>query len=441
MEADVIVIGGGMAGTVAALRAAESGAQVVLVRKGHGATAMSSGTFDIAGPEDFLPFDPWDSIPSIEEQLRRTLRARPLHPYSILAGGRDGLKYLLSRLHEATDFVRRKLSGMNLTDGNGRNMALPSVFGTVKLCAMAPASMSGGNLLEMRDANLALVGIGGLMLFQPHVCKQVLEKCCSLHSPRSLSQVEIIETHVPRALEALPSAPFEIAHHFDAPDVAEEFAKRLAPRISSSASHICFPPVLGLRNHSQTYDIFSSILKSTVFEMISPNFSVPGFRLQQALDAALRERGVRVVTSDVVGAERDGRNVRNLLLEDLRTKRTVAARNYVVASGKFSAGGLVANDYPREPVFGLPLFSHGRRVDTKFVQDMLDWNVDEKQLFVSCGVHIDGSLKPLDRFGEPAYENLFAAGSIIGEYDYITDKCGMGIAMLTGYLAGEQAAG
>ncbi len=440
MEADVIVIGGGMAGTVAALRAAESGADVLLLRKGQGATAMSSGAFDIAGPNDFLPFDPWDSIPSIEEQLRQILRARPLHPYSIIAGGRDGLVDLRARLDEATGFVQRKLPSLRLAGNDGRNMALPSVFGTVKLCAMAPASMSGGNLLEMREANLALVGIGGLMLFQPHVCKQVIEKCCSLHSPRTVSNVDVIEMSVPRALEALPSAPFEIAHHLDDPGAAEEFAKKLAPSAPSDATHICFPPILGLRNHSRTYDIFSNILKSRVFEMISPSFSVPGYRLQQALEAALRESKVRVVTSGVTGAERDGRNVRNLLLEDSRSKRTASAKNYIVASGKFSAGGLVAGDYPEEPIFELPLFSQDKRVDNKFLQDLLSWNVDGRQLFLSCGLHIDKSLRPLDRFGEPAYENLFAAGSILGEYDYIIDKCGMGIAMLSGYLAGEKAA-
>ncbi|MBI4832074.1 MAG: anaerobic glycerol-3-phosphate dehydrogenase subunit B, partial [Candidatus Lindowbacteria bacterium] len=62
------------------------------------------------------------------------------------------------------------------------------------------------------------------------------------------------------------------------------------------------------------------------------------------------------------------------------------------------------------------------------------------QLFLSTGIHVDNALRPLDAFGEPAYENLFAAGAIIGEYDYVGEKCGMGVAALTGYLAGERAA-
>ena len=46
---DVLVIGGGMAGLVAGISAAESGASVLVVRKGEGATTMSSGAIDIAG--------------------------------------------------------------------------------------------------------------------------------------------------------------------------------------------------------------------------------------------------------------------------------------------------------------------------------------------------------------------------------------------------------
>ncbi|NQU07758.1 MAG: hypothetical protein HQ583_04285 [Candidatus Abyssubacteria bacterium] len=125
----------------------------------------------------------------------------------------------------------------------------------------------------------------------------------------------------------------------------------------------------------------------------------------------------------------------------MKSKRTAAAKNYVVASGKFSSGGLVADDSPKEPLFKLPLFLDGECVDGKFVQNLLDWKVLRRQPLLSCGIRLNASLRPLDTFGEPAYENLYAAGSIIGEYDCVADKCGFGVAILTGYLAGEKAAG
>ncbi len=440
MEADVVVIGGGMAGAIAALRAAALGADVLLIRKGHGSSAMSSGTIDIAGPKNFHPLDSWDSVPTIADRLKEILRANPLHPYSIIAGGRDGLERLRSHLREACDFMVEKVPLLGLEGSHERNLALASVLGTVKFSAFASRSLVGGDLSGMRDAHLLLVGVSGLLLFQPQICKQALSRYSSLHSPRAIARIDTLEANIPRSVDALPSAPFEIAHHLDNPSVAEELAKALGGKLPSGTTHIGFPPVLGLNNHSETYKIFRRELEPTVFELISPNFSVPGYRLQLSLEAALRESPVRVVTAEVVDAKRDGRKVRNLLLGDAKSKRTATARNYVIATGKFSSGGLVADDFPKEPIFGLPLFSRDRRVDNKFVQDLFAWNVEEKQLFLSCGIHIDGSLRPLDPFGEPAYENLFAAGSIIGEYDFVTEKCGMGIATVTGYIAGGNGA-
>jgi len=440
MEADVVVIGGGMAGAIAALRAAELGADVVLVRKGHGASAAASGTIDIAGPQNFLPLDPWDTLPSIDDRLKEILRTNALHPYSIIGGGREGLEFLRQFLHKACDFLVEKIPFSRFRGSYARNLALPSVLGTVKFSALAPASLAAGDLLGMRDAHLLLVGMSGLLLFQSDTCKQAIYRYSSLHSPRAISRIDVIDANIPRSVTALPSAPFEVAGHFDDPLVAEEFVAALNKRIHSGVTHIGFPPVLGLNNHGEVFEIFRRGLQPEVFELISPTFSVPGYRLQSSLEAALAKSTVRTVVAEIVDAEGDGRKVKNLLMGNRKAKRTMAGKNYVIATGKFMSGGIVANDFPKEPIFGLQLFSRNKTIDHRFIQDLLSWNVDGRQLFLSCGIHVDNTLRPLTRFGEPAYENLFAAGSIIGEYDYVIDKCGMGVAVLTGYLAGERAA-
>ncbi len=440
MEADVVVIGGGMAGAVAALRAADIGADVLLIRKGHGSSAMSSGTIDIAGPRRFLPLDPWDSLPTVTDCLQEILRSKPAHPYSIIAGGRDGLEHLHVQLRNACDFVFQKIPSFRASNSNGHNLAIPSLFGTVKLSAYALPSLAAGNLLEMKGAHLLLVGIKGLSLFRPQICKQALVRFSSLHEPEAIANIDVIEADIP-GTEGMPlSTPFEIARRLDDLRTAEEFARAINDKIQPGVTHIGFPPVLGLDNYSDTYATLCRELKANVFELISPNFSVPGYRLQASLDAALREGSIRVLTAEVVGAERDGRLARNLLLDDALSQRTVSAKKYILASGKFSAGGLVADDFPRETIFGLPLFVDCKRVDGVFLQDLLDHEVDAKQRILSCGIHVDRSLRPLDAFGEPAYENLLAAGSVIGEYDYVAEKCGLGVAMLTGYIAGENAA-
>ena len=439
MKADVVVIGGGMAGAVAALRAAERGADVVLIRKGFGSTAMSSGTIDVAGSAGFLPQDSWDALPSITAGLIGILRANSLHPYSIIAGGRDGVEHLKSALSQACEFIFSKLTDLRFSGSVERNIALANGFGTAKFCAFAPVSLVGGDLATMRDAYLLIAGIQGLPFFRPHICRQALMKYCSMHSPSAISRLDTVEVNLSGLTGTLPREPFEIAQLFDEPEAVADFAEKLKRKIESDVTHIGLPPVLGMNNHAATYELLSSELGPRLFELISRDFSAPGHRLQLSLDKALKASPVRTLTAEVTGVKTNGVKIEALMFQDMRTKRTVSAKNFVLAAGKFSSGGLVADDFPKEPLLGLPLFFEDARVDKKFVQELLKPNINARHPFLSCGIHIDDSLRPLDNFDTPAFENLFAAGSIIGEYDYVTDKCGFGVAILTGYRAGESA--
>jgi glycerol-3-phosphate dehydrogenase subunit B len=49
---DVVVIGAGMAGMVAGIRLAQSGASVCVVAKGYGSTHLAAGTIDVLGYTD-----------------------------------------------------------------------------------------------------------------------------------------------------------------------------------------------------------------------------------------------------------------------------------------------------------------------------------------------------------------------------------------------------
>ena len=73
-SADVVVIGAGLAGLTAAIAAAESGARVVVLAKGHAATHWGPGGIDVAGiPAASTPRD----------GIRR-LAGHPGHPYAFL---------------------------------------------------------------------------------------------------------------------------------------------------------------------------------------------------------------------------------------------------------------------------------------------------------------------------------------------------------------------
>lgn len=51
----------------------------------------------------------------------------------------------------------------------------------------------------------------------------------------------------------------------------------------------------------------------------------------------------------------------------------------------------------------------------------------------------DKRLHPLNEQGEVPYANLFAAGAVLGGYDY-AGSCGFGVPILTGWLGGRWAA-
>ena len=55
----------------------------------------------------------------------------------------------------------------------------------------------------------------------------------------------------------------------------------------------------------------------------------------------------------------------------------------------------------------------------------------------SVGVKVNAQMRPLDERGEPCFDNLWVAGSLIGGYDAQGDGAGIGVAIGTGKLAGQ----
>ena len=79
---DLIVIGAGLSGLIAAHTAAKAGKQVKIVTKGLGATHWHAGSIDVLGyyPNSATPVNrPLETIQDL-------VRAQPQHPYAILDG-------------------------------------------------------------------------------------------------------------------------------------------------------------------------------------------------------------------------------------------------------------------------------------------------------------------------------------------------------------------
>ena len=112
---DVLVIGAGVAGLTAAARLAESGARVMLIAKGVGATHLAPGTVDVLGYGPDRVERPGEAIGALEDG----------HPLKRL--GADAVA-------RSIDWFKRQFDGGPLgayryTGDLGENVLLPTTVG------------------------------------------------------------------------------------------------------------------------------------------------------------------------------------------------------------------------------------------------------------------------------------------------------------------------
>src|SRR5207245_11508395 len=108
------------------------------------------------------------------------------------------------------------------------------------------------------------------------------------------------------------------------------------------------------------------------------------------------------------------------------------------APGDHIGGGLNGGRVTTEPLLGLGVFHEGRPVTRAGTRLQHLPYLDPAEEFRS-GLATDNRLHPLDAEGRVPYENLFAAGAVLGGYDY-AGACGFGVPILTGWLAGRFSA-
>jgi glycerol-3-phosphate dehydrogenase subunit B len=414
-----------MAGALAALAARDAGASVVLVRRAPGATALSSGAIGVAPDPGALPGEPlaWRSGPV--ESARRLAALRPDHPYAALGEG-------LGRLGEALAFAARELADL-LAPPLERPRFLPTVHGTVVGCALCQRSMEAGDLLAVRGA-LAVIGFRGHLGFDAALVGSGLER------QRGRGGPEIVTAELDLPGEALAAArPHDLARALEADGAAEALGARLRDVLPPGVGAAVLPPVLGITAAARVAERASRAAGLPVAEVAADVPSVPGLRLQRALEERLAAAGIEVLQ----GAVPEGAGGPGAPLEV--GGRALRAAAWVLATGRFVGGGLVRRGRIVEPVLGLAVqAAEGREAGVHLAgrpaASLTTRDRRAPQPLLSAGVRVDGALRPLDERGHPAHPRLFAAGALIGGHEQATDGTGLGVAILTGYLAGRGAA-
>jgi len=418
IEDDVLVVGGGLAGCAAALAAAGGGARVRLVSHKQSTLRNASGLVDVLGYVDERgplvdPFDGFDALPAG-------------HPYSTVdeTGVREGLALFDEAVGDA-------YAGEH-TD---RNALVPTHGGTVKPTARYPQSSAAG--LASRDGDVLLVGFEALPDFDAPLAADHLSAAGVPFEARGVTVAFPADlkadAKVTRYAKVLEQDQPEARGDGEG-GVRATLAERVKPHLGG-AERVGFPAVLGDTEDAAVRATLEDHLGAAVFEVPMGPPSLPGLRLEDRLYDAMREAGVRISTGNpVVGYEAEGGRIEHVMMERTHQRVPYTAAQYVLATGGLVGGGIDSDrETVREPVFGCHV---------EYPADRYDWSEPAAfgdHAFARFGVSTDDELRPLDAAGEVAFENLRAAGAVLGGADFAAEKSGGGISLATGTVAGRRA--
>jgi glycerol-3-phosphate dehydrogenase subunit B len=197
------------------------------------------------------------------------------------------------------------------------------------------------------------------------------------------------------------------------------------------------PPLMGMGEHRRLMRALND-LGTRAAEILASPPSVPGLRLRQALEGAQQRAGIPIVHDRATGFRSRSAQITGI---DLHGGKTLEADAFVLASGKFIGRGLVHDRRLYEPLFDLPVWIDEEGPGPTYLGKQMSRSVSGPHPLMRAGLRVSPRLQPLGSDGQVAWANLYGAGSVLGGYDYITGRCGLGTAFVTGSWAGARAAG
>jgi glycerol-3-phosphate dehydrogenase subunit B len=412
---DVLVVGGGIAGSIAALAAAETGASVRLVTHKKSTLRHASGLIDVLGytPDDDGPVvDPFAALDALPDG----------HPYRIVGESaiRDGLALF-------DDVVGDEYLG----DHTDANALVPTHGGAVKPTARYPRPTAAGVASDDRDA--LLVGFTSMTDFEASLAA---DHVAAAGVPFDVRGVTV---DFPRTFRA-DAKVTRFAKALDADEevggrgTREALAAAVEPHLDG-AERVGFPAFLGDDDRHEVRADLSAYLGAEVFEVPTGPPSLPGLRLEDLLFDALDAAGVGISAGNpAVGYEADGDRLTAVVVDRQGREVPYSADAVVLATGGLVGKGIDSSrEGVREPLFDCHV---------PHPEDRYDWFVDDAfgdHPFARFGVDPDERLRPLAADGTPEFENLFAAGGVVGGADVAAEKSASGVSLATGAVAGRQA--
>lgn len=406
---DLLIIGAGLAGLTAALRATEAGLRVKVIAKGMGALYWTPGSIDVlgyVGVEERSVENPWQRIDKLDER----------HPYRIVGA---------EATQAALDWFCASVNALGLvySGDDAGNIRTPSPAGAWRPTYRVPAGQRAGDAADRRP--MVIVGFQGMRDFYPHLIAR------NLAAQGQSVRAAMLPWSVLSELRDRNSV--QLAEAVDDPRTQQRLIDALR-LVVKPGERIGLPAILGRHHHAQVLATLQQGLNAAVFEIPTLPPSAPGIRLATALRHELERRGVRVeIGMEAVGFHAEGDEIEYVETATSARPLKHRAAAFLLATGGVLGGGFDSNHTGRfwETVFDLPL---------TVPQDRKQWFrprfLDERgQPAFRGGVAVNDAMQPVDGAGTPVYTNLWAAGGLLAHADPILERSLEGVAIASAVAA------
>jgi len=404
MHFDVIIIGMGLSGLMAAKTALEMGKKVLIVGKGLGTLSLFSNTIDVLGI--LLQGE------RMKDGLPQWIEDHPEHPY-----GKVGLGNILEALSSFNSFFPPPYA---FQSRNETNSLIPTGAGTLRPTYLIPSTMMKG--ISLREKGAFIVGFKGYKDFYVQRVADAF-KCrgVTLSLPKT-QHAEITAAALARSMEQ--------------PAFREIIGAEIKQQIKDE-NLIGFPAVLGTNDPMGVRKDLEKRIGASIFEIPVLPPSIPGMRVFNRFKARLLQKGVTLLQGYPVSkALLRGKRCDGIEVFHPPVVRSYSADRYILATGRFIGGGLMADrDRISEPLFGLPVLQPSSRQEW-FQRGFFN---DQPHPIHQTGIVVDSSFRPVDEKGDPVLENIWVAGTLLAHHNCIDEKSREGIEIATGHTAAKMA--
>ena len=416
-HSDILVVGAGMAGLMAAVTAAKSGLSVSVLSEGAGVISIGSGAVDFLGYVNGkkITDNPFNHLNELDKN----------HPYNII--GAENIKNAFASLIEISTSNGYEIK-MN---DEGLNQTAISIAGTTKPTYICSESNNASRILKAKK--ILFAGVEYLKDAQPALAVKQAKQYkvfADAELESAILKSPFGKTH--RVLNSL-----DLARYVDKEEGFNWLKSELV-RVSGGFDAVIIPPICGTVNYTKSFKELQN-LGFILVEAVSIPPGVGGYRLRNALISEAKKLDIKFI---------ENCNVQRAVIENGKCKSLVALHNniagaleteysadkFIIATGGVIGGGIVSTpDKVYEKIFNIEIKSPAS------VEERSDKNVFGSHIFTKFGVNVNNKLQAIDSSGSPLYDNVFFAGNTLSDYDFPTEKSGYGVACSTGYSAALSA--